>query len=456
MNLFCCFIGLFCKVVKTTKVVFEKAIHLKYLLFICLCYRFAEGQLLSEASIDYDLVKTFLQKAGSKILKNGQEPTKVFEALDLVKRISNEVNHNSREVVPIYVPKNVALLLFHPQPDIFFKGARTDVRVCTHDPPVNHSISGPIDQQIIRVMALISANTPNGHYPEEAVREIVTNAFLHRGYEESYNDPVEVKIMPNFIDVYSYPGPDPSLKVKFFSDGNEVPRVKCRNRRLLEFFKSINFAEGWNTGIATTIRVMKESNNPAPVFKFTSKCFHVCLHSVANCNAHLNVRREDANGKDDERSGDDDDDDYHGDDDDDDYHGDDDDDDGDGDGDGHGSNDNNHGADDVYSEENNQRYEDIVGDVQEAEGGTMTQHGASQRQPQDEHLNWRRMAFELSSREMQESAASAVEERSWNDYYRFSERGRIIVQVTEPTESILNVVGSDLDGHARNSREYYD
>ena len=451
MNLFCCFIGLFCKVVKTTKVVFEKAIHLKYLLFIHLCYRFAEGQLLSEASIDFDLVKAFLQKAGSKILENGQEPTKVFKALDLVKRISNEVDHNSREVVPIYVPKNVALLLFHPQPDNFFRGARTDVRVCTHEKTIDHSISGPIDQQIERVMTLILTNTPNGAYPEQAVREIVTNAFLHRGYEESYNDPVEVKITPNFIDVYSYPGPDPSLKEKHFSDGNEVPKVKPRNRRILDFFKNVKLAEGWNNGIATTIRLMKENNNPAPVFSFTPESFHVRLASVANCNAHLNVRREDANGKDDDKSGDNDDDN----DDDDDYHGDDDDhgyDDGDGDGrgsdynnygaddvdneendegdgDGRGSDYNNYGADDVDNEENNQRYEDIVGNDEET-WSIITR--ASQRQPQDEHRRRRRrMVVEHSYEEMQETPASAIEVGPPDGCYGISERGCIVTQETE-------------------------
>ena len=390
------------------------------MLFIYLCYRFAEGQLLSEASIDFDLVKAFLQKAGSKILENGQEPTTVFNGLDLVKRISNEVYHNPRKVVPVYVPKNVALLLFHPQPDNFFRGARTDVRVCTHEKAIDHSISGPIDQQIERVMTLISENTPNGAYPGQAVREIVTNAYLHRGYEECYNDPVEIKIMRDSIDVYSYPGPDPSLKKKHFSDGNEVPKVKPRNRSILYFFKSLKLAEGWNTGIATTIRVMKENNNPAPVFRFTPEVFHVRLVSIANCNAHLNVRREDANAKDDDKSGDNDDDN----DDNDDYHGDDDDDDdGDGDGDGHGSDYTSYGADDVDNEENNQRYEDVVGEMHR-----WTLHGASQRQPHDEHLIWLPVVSEHSSREMLETTTIAMQVGPPDGYYGISEGGRIVTQ----------------------------
>ena len=390
------------------------------MLFIYLCYRFAEGQLLSEASIDFDLVKAFLQKAGSKTLENGQEPTTVFKALDLVKRISNEVYHNPRKVVPVYVPKNVALLLFHPQPDNFFRGARTDVRVCTHEKAIDHSISGPIDQQIERVMTLISENTPNGAYPGQAVREIVTNAYLHRGYEECYNDPVEIKIMRDSIDVYSYPGPDPSLKKKHFSDGNEVPKVKPRNRSILYFFKSLKLAEGWNTGIATTIRVMKENNNPAPVFSFTPDVFHVRLVSIANCNAHLNVRREDANAKDDDKSGDNDDDN----DDNDDYHGDDDDDDdGDGDGDGHGSDYTSYGADDVDNEENNQRYEDVVGEMHR-----WTLHGASQRQPHDEHLIWLPVVSEHSSREMLETTTIAMQVGPPDGYYGISEGGRIVTQ----------------------------
>ena len=93
----------------------------------------------------------------------------------------------------------------------------------------------------------------------------------------------------------------------------------------------------------------------------------------------------------------------------------------------------------------------------------MSLHGASQRQLQDEHLNWRRLVFELSSREMEATTASAMQVGPPDDYYLFSDRGHIVALATEPSGSTLNVVGSALDfflshhkRHARNSREYYD
>lgn len=294
----------------------------------------AEGQMLSETSIDFGLVKKYLEDVDSKLLETCTDPIEVYKRLDLVKRIGKK-----------YVPKNFALLLFNTQPHIFFAGARTDIRVCTHDtrggdPPKTHSISGPIDQQTEEVVSFLLKNTPDGAYPEQAVREVVTNAFLHRGYEECYNNPVEIEITPNFIEVYSYPGPDPSLTEELFTEGNKLLPVQRRNRMILEVFKKRKLAEGWNTGVATSIKAMKENKNPAPTFTFTPGCFRVHLSCATNCSVHLNVLSKDANGKDDDKS-----DDGNGDFDDDDDH--------ENDGDNYGG-DNNNGADgNNYGGDNN-------------------------------------------------------------------------------------------------------
>lgn len=184
-------------------------------------------------------------------------------------------------------------MLFNPKPHKFFKGAKTDIAVYNQDTRNSHvtncryySKTGPIDQQIEDVLSLISENINEGTYPAEAFQETVTNAFLHRGYEECYSDPISIKITSNFIDVYSYPGPDPSLTEEHFSEGNEVPMVRTRNTRILEFFRRRKLAEGWNTGVPTIITTMKGNNNPAPIFKFTREYFHVRLPGLpSNCNA---------------------------------------------------------------------------------------------------------------------------------------------------------------------------
>lgn len=267
---------------------------------------------MSEDCIEFDLVRTFSQKIDSKIvLPDVPDPIQVYRNMKLLTRIGDKVtlvDGNGKRLVPIYVPKNVALMLFNPKPHKFFKGAKTDIAVYSQDTRngVSHvtncryySKTGPIDQQIENVLSLISENINEGAYPAEAIRETVTNAFLHRGYEECYSDPISIKITPNFIDVYSYPGPDPSLTEEHFTEGNEVPMVRTRNSRILEFFRRRKLAEGWNTGVRTIIESMKTNNNPAPIFKFTREYFHVCLRGLSsNCNAHLEVQKGDVGGKD--------------------------------------------------------------------------------------------------------------------------------------------------------------
>ena len=266
---------------------------------------------MSEDCIEFDLVRTFSQKIDSKIvLPDVPDPIQVYRNMKLLQRIGDRalVDGNGKRLVPIYVPKNVALMLFNPKPHTFFKGAKTDIAVYSQDTRngVSHvtncryySKTGPIDQQIEDVLCLISENINEGAYPTEAIRETVTNAFLHRGYEECYSDPISIKITPNFIDVYSYPGPDPSLTEQHFTEGNELPMVKTRNSRILEFFRRRKLAEGWNTGVPTIITSMKRNNNPAPIFKFTREYFHVRLPGLSsNCNVHLEVQKGDVGGKD--------------------------------------------------------------------------------------------------------------------------------------------------------------
>lgn len=266
---------------------------------------------MSEDCIELGLVRTFSQKVESKIVLPDVDRIQVYRNMELLTRIGDRVtlvDGNRKRLVPIYVPRNVALMLFNPKPHTFFKGAKTDIAVYSQDTRNGvahvtncsyHSKTGPIDQQIEDVLSLISENINEGDYPAEAIQETVTNAFLHRGYEECYSDPISIKITPNFIDVYSYPGPVPGLTEEHFTEGNEMPKVKKRNPRILEFFRRRKLAEGWNTGVRTIIESMKTNNNPAPIFKFTREYFHVHLPGLSsNCSAHLEVQKGDFGGKD--------------------------------------------------------------------------------------------------------------------------------------------------------------
>ena len=202
--------------------------------------------------------------------------------MDLVKSISDKVVE--KQLAPVFVPLNVALLFFNPEPHNFFKGARAEIAIFSHE---NHlkeekQVTGPIDQQIEKCLSIILEKPKDvachafTAYPERALREAVVNAFYHRSYEVSDPDPVKIHIKPEFIDIISYPGPDPTLKPEDFSE-NKVPPVQHRNRRIADFLKKLKLAEGMYTGVGTIFTSMNENKNPKPQFDFSPAYFRVHL-----------------------------------------------------------------------------------------------------------------------------------------------------------------------------------
>ena len=243
------------------------------------------GRQLSEDDVDFSLVQKFLKGVGSQLLQeqDHEEPIYYYERLKLVRRIGHK--RHGYMLVPVWAPRNVALLFFHPAPHDFFTRAKTEIAIYTHDEDVTEeeAITGPIDQQIEETLSFILKTTKEEAchefvvYPTRALREAVVNAFHHRGYGECDSNPIKIHIKPNCTDVISYPGPDPSLTPEDFSEGNKVPCVPSRNRRIAEFLKERKLAEGRFTGVRTIYRTMKKNNNPKPSFCFNPSCFSVRL-----------------------------------------------------------------------------------------------------------------------------------------------------------------------------------
>ena len=255
------------------------------LILSCCFFLTGSGKKLSEADIDFELVKKFLKGVGSGLLhqQGDKKPIHYYERLNLVTQVGE--TSVGGKMVPLFVPRNVALLFFHPGPHDFFSGAKTEIAIYTHEDVVTKekTITGPIDQQIQAAMSFILETTKEEArrefvaYPVRALREAVVNAFHHRGYEACDYNPIKIHIKPNCIDVVSYPGPDPSLKPEHFSEENEVPYVPSRNRRIAEFLKDRKLAEGRFTGVRTIYRSMKKNENPKPTFAFSQTFFHVRL-----------------------------------------------------------------------------------------------------------------------------------------------------------------------------------
>ena len=88
--------------------------------------------------------------------------------------------------------------------------------------------------------------------------------LAHRSYE--VREPVEVRITPQELTVLSFPGADRSIRMEDLQTGRAISR-RYRNRRIGEFLKELDLAEGRSTGIPKILRAMRENGSPAPIFE---------------------------------------------------------------------------------------------------------------------------------------------------------------------------------------------
>lgn len=222
------------------------------------------------------LVRHFLADIKSGLVSPGT----AIDDKDLYRymRISAQVNGYD-------APKNIALLFFVNDPEIYFPGAR--IEIVQFDDDVGGDLieekffTGPISSQIRQALEFLNAfstsmirKIPNQaeayravSFPYEAMEEALVNAVYHRSYE-GVQDPVKVYLYPNRMEIISYPGPVPGIEMQHFQLGRSVPPVPSRNRRIGEFLKELRLAEGRGTGIPKIYRKMNENGSPKPIFEF--------------------------------------------------------------------------------------------------------------------------------------------------------------------------------------------
>ena len=239
------------------------------------------GKQIGHGAISRKLVMEFLDDIRSNLQRD--QGRIILEKLNLVAKFSDE-NVDGR-LEPQLVPKNIALLMFNNSPDFYFHGAKIEVAQFSRDNEVLEecSFEGPLHKQINGCIDLVLLTTNKEKsvksvtYPKRALREAIVNAVYHRGYEPEYNSPIKINIRPHCLEVWSYPGPHPSLKREHYMKGKTIPQVQARNRRIGELLKDLKLAEARGTGVNTIFKTMKKNDNPDPKFDFDSTYFCVTL-----------------------------------------------------------------------------------------------------------------------------------------------------------------------------------
>lgn len=222
------------------------------------------------------LVRKFLSDIHSDLVSPGVP----FSLDDLLGSLRLLVKTNGSLAV-----RNVALLFFTDNPELYFPGARIEVVQFGDDTGGDlieeKPLHGPLPQQIRQVLEYLDNLSSNvirkvpGQaeavhfvaFPYEAMEEAISNAVLHRSYE-SPPEPIKVYLYPNRLEITSYPGPVPGLEPKDLLPNARPPQAPMRNRRIGEFLKELRLAEMRGTGIPTIRRKMRENGSPEPQFDF--------------------------------------------------------------------------------------------------------------------------------------------------------------------------------------------
>ncbi len=108
-------------------------------------------------------------------------------------------------------------------------------------------------------------------YPEEAYREVIVNAIMHRDYFDKSSD-VMVEVYRNKIVVFN-----PGGLVKWLKPEEFGTISKTRNPIIASLLARTIFVEKMGTGINRIRKAMESSNLPAPEFKFYEHSFYTSL-----------------------------------------------------------------------------------------------------------------------------------------------------------------------------------
>jgi ATP-dependent DNA helicase RecG len=235
-----------------------------------------DDRINQNASLDdlsLQLIQAYLKEVMSSLY---DESTKIsFQDLCNQMKIAKGPDENLK-------PTNVGLLLFNEHPEEFFSGAKIELVI--HKGKVGKDyvekiFTGPVVRQIRDVLNFINSNiiqeqvskAPNQaeairffNYPFQAIEEALVNAIYHRSYERE--NPVEIQIHPDRIEILSFPGPMPPVDQEMLKKERITAR-EYRNRKFGSFLKELKLTEGRGTGIPEIRRRLEENGSPQPVFE---------------------------------------------------------------------------------------------------------------------------------------------------------------------------------------------
>lgn len=185
-----------------------------------------------------------------------------------------------RLIHPDGTPTVTAILMLGRDPRQWFPGAyvqflRIDGLALTDNLIDQRELSGSLSDQLRQVEELVRLNIVRPaavggpvrieapDYPEEALRQLVRNAVLHRTYEVSAA-PVRITWFADRVEVQNPGGPFGQVTKAHFG---EPGVADYRNPTLAESLKALGFVERFGFGIAIARERLEANGNPPLEFR---------------------------------------------------------------------------------------------------------------------------------------------------------------------------------------------
>ena len=173
--------------------------------------------------------------------------------------------------------KNFALLMFSRSPEKFIPYSYVELihkSVSGESIMSSKEFRGPIWKQLKNTMDDINNNYLKSltlrvkddlksetiyNYPYSAVEELLTNAIVHKNYENPRT--VQVYIYENSIVITNYNKPIPPITIGDLNTKESFPNRMYENPSIREMFKSLDLIESFESGVGKVKRAMAQNGN---------------------------------------------------------------------------------------------------------------------------------------------------------------------------------------------------
>lgn len=225
--------------------------------------------------IDEDAVRSFVAAAvRSGRIYSGAEDEKTSALLEGLNLIG-----------PDGKLKIAAILLFGKRPQKFFVSSYFKIgRFGTSDDELKFQdiVEGNVFEMVGKVIKLLRERYLTSpivykgiqrieriEYTEEALREVILNAIVHRDYTGS---PIQLSVYDDKMILWNPGGLTDGLTIEKLKSKHPS---KARNRNIAEIFFKAGYIESWGRGIEKMTTSLRSSAYPDPVFEEVADGFQV-------------------------------------------------------------------------------------------------------------------------------------------------------------------------------------